>query len=154
MKQKRIIDSRFGERLRALRKERCLTMEQLCEQFNRRFDAKLSKCTISRYENSTQEPMLNTVDLLAKFFDVSPVYLMGQTDQRQTSAASHISNSAVVQGNNAQTLIVRNAAGGARELSEEESELLRIYETLDVKGRTALMSFAFDLEEKRGRENG
>ena len=151
MKQKRVIDSRFGERLRELRKERCLTMEQLCEQFNRQFSAKLSKCTISRYENSTQEPMLNTVDLLAKFFGVSPVYLMGQTDHRQAPTAANISNSAVVQGNNATTLIVRNAAGGARELSEEESELLRIYESLDVKSRTALMSYAFDLEEKQNR---
>lgn len=98
--------------------------------------------------------MLNTVALLAKFFDVSPIYLMGQTEQRQASTASNIQNSAVVQGNNAQTLIVRNAAGGARELSEEESELLRIYELLDVKGRTSLMSFAFELEEKGGKHDG
>lgn len=148
MKQKRVIDSRFGERLRELRKEHCLTMEQLCDQFNQRFGAKLSKCTISRYENMTQEPMLNTVDLLAKFFNVSPVYLMGQSDERSCSA-SNIHNSAVVQGNTATTLIVRNGAAQERELSDEEVELLRIYELLDVKGRTTLMSYAFDLEEKQ-----
>lgn len=146
MKQKRVIDGKFGARLRELRKERCLTMEQLCEQFNQRFGAKLSKCTISRYENMTQEPMLNTVDLLARFFDVSPVYLIGQTDNRSCSA-SNISNSAVVQGNNATTLIVRNGATHERELSDEETELLRIYELLGVKGRHALMAAAFELEE-------
>lgn len=141
MKQKRVIDGKFGARLRELRKERCLTMEQLCEQFNQRFGAKLSKCTISRYENMTQEPTLNTVDLLARFFDVSPVYLIGQTDNRSCSA-SNISNSAVVQGNNATTLIVRNGATHERELSDEETELLRIYELLGVKGRHALMAAA------------
>lgn len=149
MKQKRIPDGRFGARLHELRKERCLTMDELCDQFNKRFGAKLSKCTISRYENSTQEPMLNTVDLLARFFDVSPVYLMGQSDERCCSA-SNIQNSAVVQNNTATTLIVRNGGVHERELSAEESELLRILEVLDVKGRTALMSFAFELEEKRG----
>ena len=151
MKQKRVIDGKFGARLRELRKERCLTMDQLCEQFNKRFDAKLSKCTISRYENMTQEPMLHPVDLLARFFDVSPVYLIGQTDNRGCSA-SNISNSAVVQGNNATPLIVRNGGVHERELSDEEIELLRIYELLDVKGRHALMAAAFDLEDKTKKE--
>lgn len=151
MKQKRVIDGKFGARLRELRKERCLTMEQLCEQFNQRFGAKLSKCTISRYENMTQEPMLNTVDLLARFFDVSPVYLIGQTDNRSCSA-SNISNSAVVQGNNATTLIVRNGGVHERELSDEEIELLRIYEFLGVKGRHALMTAAFELEEAQAKK--
>ena len=33
-------------------------------------------------------------------------------------------------------------------MPQEEVELLRIFEALDVKGRTALLSAAFDLEEK------
>lgn len=147
MKQKRVIDNRFGKRLRELRQERCLTMAQLCDQFNQRFEARLNKCTISRYENGTQEPMLNTVDLLAQFFEVSPVYLMGQSDNRNYTA-SNIHNSAVVQGNNATTLIVRNGGVHERELSEEEIELLRIFEMLDVKARHSLMAAAWELEEK------
>ena len=151
MKQKRVIDGKFGARLRELRKERCLTMEQLCEQFNQRFGAKLSKCTISRYENMTQEPMLNTVDLLARFFDVSPVYLIGQTDNRSCSA-SNISNSAVVQGNNASTLIVRNGGVHERELSDDETEILRILAMLGPRERHELMQHAFELEEKQKKK--
>ncbi len=147
MKQKRTADGKFGERLRSLRTERCLTMEQLCEQFNRQFDAKLNRCTISRYEHGVQEPMLNTVELLAKFFGVSPVYLMGQSESRYS--ASNIQNSAVAQGNSAGTLIVRNGVSLERELSETEVELLRILGVLDVKNRTALMSFAYELEERQ-----
>ena len=153
MKQKRVIDGKFGARLRELRKERCLTMEQLCEQFNQRFGAKLSKCTISRYENMTQEPMLNTVDLLARFFDVSPVYLIGQTDNRSCSA-SNISNSAVVQGNNASTLIVRNGGVHERELSDDETEILRILAMLGPRERHELMQHAFELEEKQKKREG
>lgn len=148
MKQKRIEDHRFGVRLRQLRSERCLTGDQLCELFNKRFGAKLNPSTISRYENFTQEPMLNTVDLLAQFFGVSPVYLMGQTDDRGCSA-SNISNSAVVQGNTATTLIVRNGNTRERELSEDEAELLRIFATLGSRDRHVLMQLAFDLEEKQ-----
>lgn len=149
MKQKRIPDPVFGIRLKQLRNERCLTGAQLCEQFNERFGAKLNASTISRYENGTQEPMLNTVDLLARFFGVSPVYLMGASDDR-TNTASNIQNSAVVQGNSATTLIVRNGTAQERELNDDEIELLRIYEVLDVKGRHALMAAAWKIEEEKG----
>lgn len=152
MKQKRVIDNKFGQRLRELRTEHCLTMEQFCERFNRQFGTKISKCTISRYENSVQEPMLNTVELIAKFFNVSPVYLIGQTDVR--NIAENIQNSAVVQGNTATTLIVRNGGIVKRELNGNEVELLRILEILDVKGRTALMAYAFELEEKQKQRTG
>ena len=91
--------------------------------------------------------MLNTVELIAKFFNVSPVYLIGQSDIQ--NVAENVHNSAIVQGNNATTLIVRNGGIHERELNDNEVELLRILEILDVKGRTALMTFAFELEEQQ-----
>ena len=57
-----------------------------------------------------------------------------------------------MQGNNATTLIVRNGATHERELSDEETELLRIYELLGVKGRHALMAAAFELEEAQTKK--
>lgn len=148
MKQKRVIDSRFGERLRQLRLERCLTGPELCDLFNKKFGQSLNKCTISRWENNQQEPMLNVVSLLAEFFGVSPVYLMGQSDERQCSA-SNISNSAVVQGNNATTLIVKNGGTDEHVLTPEAADLLRIFEALPPKKRSAIMSLAWELEEKQ-----
>lgn len=154
MKRKPDQNSRFGERLRGLRNERGLSMEQLCDQFNKtQTSIRLNRSTIYRYEKGQQEPMLSTIAAIAAFLGVSPVYLMGDSDDRQCSA-SNISNSAVVQNNTATTLIVRNGGVHERELSAEESELLRILEVLDVKGRTALMSFAFDLEEKQKKREG
>ena len=111
MKRKPDKNSKFAERLRGLRRERCLS---------------------SRYEQGTQEPMLSTVAALADFFHVSPVYLIGDSNDRSCTA-SNIQNSAVVQGNHATTLIVRNGGVHERELDESEVELLRILDFLDVK---------------------
>ena len=59
-----------------------------------------------------------------------------------------------MQGNSATTLIVKNGADHTRALDENEVEMLRIYELLDVKGRHALMSAAFELEEKHKKKEG
>ncbi len=148
MKRKPDQNSRFGERLRGLRSERDLSMEELCEQFNRSQSAiRLNRSTIYRYEKGQQEPMLSTVAAIAGFLGVSPVYLMGDSDDRQCSA-SHISNSAVVQGNSATTLIVKNGGVHERELSDDETELLKIFAGLSSRSRHEIMQLAFDLEEK------
>lgn len=154
MKRKPDQNSRFGERLRGLRSERGLSMEELCEQFNRSQSAiRLNRSTIYRYEKGQQEPMLSTVAAIAGFLGVSPVYLMGDSDDRQCSA-SHISNSAVVQGNSATTLIVKNGGVHERELSDDETELLKIFAGLSSRSRHEIMQLAFDLEEKEKKTEG
>lgn len=121
----------FGERLRGLRCEHYLSMDKLCEEFNKiQSDIRLNKSTISRYENGTQEPMLSTVAALANFFKVSPTYLTGNVDDR-TYTASNIHNSAVAQGNSEATLIVKNDS--KQVLSDEKTELLRIFDILSIK---------------------
>lgn len=61
--------------------------------------------------------------------------------------AAGIQNSVVVQGNTAQTIIVN--VGEGRALTEEEDELIRIFRSLRVRGRTKLLSFAYALEEQQ-----
>lgn len=141
----------FSERLRGLRCERFLSMEKLSDEIREKYpEIRLNKSTISRYENGTQEPQMSTVAALASFFGVSPSYLIGDVDDRSITA-QNIQNSAVVQGNNATTLIVRNGAGERRELNDEEVETLRILEVLTVKNRTRLLAFAYELEEQQLR---
>ena len=107
----------FSERLRGLRCERFLSMEKLSDEIREKYpEIRLNKSTISRYENGTQEPQMSTVAALASFFGVSPSYLIGDVDDRSI-AAQNIQNSAVVQGNNATTLIVRNGSVHQRELA-------------------------------------
>lgn len=82
----------FGERLRAIRKERGYSMDQLCDSFNKfQNSIRLNKSTISRYENGTQEPMLSTVAALAKFFNISAMYLTGESDAKDSTKESRMS---------------------------------------------------------------
>ena len=152
MKIKRYDTSEFGKRLRSLRVERGYSMDTFCERYNEATKQKLSKSTVSRWENNTQEPMLSTVASIADFFGVTSLWLLGETDDRSYSA-TNIQNSAVVQGNNATTLIVRNGKEGEMPLSDMENELLRIFQSLSVRGRTQLLTRAFELESEEKGES-
>lgn len=60
----------FGNNLRRLREEHGLSMDLFCTYFNERYDAKLNKSTISRYEKELQEPAMSTAIKIAEFFSV------------------------------------------------------------------------------------
>lgn len=152
MKIKRYDTSEFGKRLRSLRVERGYSMDTFCERYNEATKQKLSKSTVSRWENNTQEPMLSTVASIADFFGVTSLWLLGETDDRSYSA-TNIQNSAVVQGNNATTLIVRNGKEGEIPLSDMETELLHIFQSLSVRGQTRLLTRAFELESEEKGES-
>ena len=70
-------DSHFGRTFRQLREASGLTVEEFCKQYNARFDGRMNKSTVSRYENSLQEPMISTVKKVAIFFSVDPSDLLG-----------------------------------------------------------------------------
>lgn len=59
-----------GEMLRKLRKQKGLTTYQVADQLN------VTQATISRYENSLQEPSLNLLCDFADFYGVSLDYLL------------------------------------------------------------------------------
>lgn len=61
----------FKDSLRQLRTSRGYSMDELVKEYNNRFDAKMNKSTLSRYENGLQEPMYSTAANLAKLFGVS-----------------------------------------------------------------------------------
>ncbi len=67
----------FGKRLRFLRESKNFSMDKLIELYNDKYDAKMNKSTLSRYENGIQEPIYTVVVNLADFFNVSVDYLSG-----------------------------------------------------------------------------
>lgn len=74
-------DAYFGRKLREYRESSNLTVDEFCKQFNVRFDGRMNKSTVSRYENGLQEPMISTVKKIAAFFSVDPSDFLGyQTD--------------------------------------------------------------------------
>lgn len=65
-----------GNRLKQLRKERGLTLDQISRETG------VKRATFGNYENCDSEPKLATWVALAEFFDVTPQYLVGWTDEQ------------------------------------------------------------------------
>ena len=130
--------------------ERGWTQERLGEVIG------VTRSAINKYEvGVVTDVKASQVELLASALGCSAAYLVCWTDDPSDFGgcfASNIRDSAVVQGNNATTLIVRNGGSFERELNDRETDLLRILDALDEKGRTALMSYAYKLEEKKLKE--
>lgn len=61
----------FAERLTDLRKERDLSLKELARQIG------ISDVAIGRWEKKLQVPNIIMLDLVAKYFNVSPNYLLG-----------------------------------------------------------------------------
>lgn len=61
----------LGKRIKALRKEKGLTQQQLGEKIN------VTKVSICCYENGTRTPTLQTLTDLAEFFGVNLNYFLG-----------------------------------------------------------------------------
>ena len=63
--------------LKRLRLERGLSQPALAKELD------LAERTVIRWENGHSSPVLKDLINLAKFFDVSVAYLIGETDQRR-----------------------------------------------------------------------
>lgn len=68
----------LSNRLKSLRKEKGLTLEQMAT------DLGTTKVTLSRYENGIREPKGETLNLIANYFNVSIDYLFARTDNRNS----------------------------------------------------------------------
>jgi transcriptional regulator with XRE-family HTH domain len=67
----------LSTRLKQLRLEKGLTLEQLAKDLN------TTKVTLSRYENSVREPKSDTLKQLSDYFDVSIDYLLGESNEKR-----------------------------------------------------------------------
>ncbi len=86
---------------------------------------------------------------IADYLGCSVDYLLGRESfgDSISVSASTINGSAVVQGKQTGSFVINNTLPVSAH-NEEENELVRILNTIGVKGKTELMSFAFALEEK------
>lgn len=74
----------FGDRLKQLRQEHGLTMDEFISLINKKYpDILLNKSIVSRYENNIHTPKKFTiVESIADFFGVNINYMMGRSDDR------------------------------------------------------------------------
>lgn len=66
--------TKFGSRLKELREEAGLSLEQLAEKFG------TSRQVFWRYENNLREPEYETLVKIADYFGVTIDYLLGRID--------------------------------------------------------------------------
>jgi transcriptional regulator with XRE-family HTH domain len=66
----------FGERLKELRIENGLTLDELKDYLN------TTKATLSRYENGLRDPKIDFAKKIATYFNVSLDYILGSSDTR------------------------------------------------------------------------
>lgn len=72
MSEKQVVDKKvFSERLREVMKENNETMYTMAEKFG------LSPATISRYSTGKMAPKLTTIDVIAREYNINPVWLLG-----------------------------------------------------------------------------
>lgn len=69
-------------RLRTLRKERGLTQVELAQKIG------IGNKTISDYEREISSPDIESLNLIANFFNVSTDYLLGKSDDRNTPVSA------------------------------------------------------------------
>ena len=74
----------FGDRLKKLRKEKNLTMDEFVQGINSKFpNMILNKSIVSRYENNIHKPKtFQMVEAIADFFEVSVNYMTGKTNDK------------------------------------------------------------------------
>ena len=80
----------FKDRLKELREQNGYSMDKLVELYNKTFNAKMNKSTLSRYENGLQEPMYTVVVNLSKLFNVSLEYLSGLEEVNTMNFAERV----------------------------------------------------------------
>lgn len=76
---------KYGDRLKELRKpknqpDKNLSMDELSEKLSSRFNLRINKSMISRWENGSAVPDNKHISAYAIFFDVDMNYLIGLTD--------------------------------------------------------------------------
>ncbi len=134
----------LGRKLKILRKEKGINQQEIADCLG------ITRQNYSAYEAKGTIPPIDNLCKLALFFDVSSDYLLGLSEQRnpiKVFSANNISSSNVVQGSGTVTVNETDT------VSKEESELLRIYRDLDVRGRAKLLNAAFALEDESKKES-
>ncbi len=64
----------FGDRLKALRMERALSLRALAKNLS------ISDIALGRWERKLQVPNIDMLTLIADYFNVTPNYLLGYED--------------------------------------------------------------------------
>lgn len=127
----------LGTRLRALREEKGLTLEQVANSVG------TTKVSIGRYEKDEREPKSEMLNLLADFFDVSVDYLLGRETFKhlKTPSADNLLTGA------GKTITTSNDLS-KKEILDIEKEAQQMIDNLEVADVVEFCGTPADEEDK------
>lgn len=124
----------FYENVSALCKARGTTITKMSEEIG------LSNAAASSWKKGSI-PRSTTVQKIADYFCVSTDYLLrGEA----SVAVSGVRDSVVLQNNTGNNTVINGSK--AENLTEQEQEALRLFRGLDMRKKTAVLSYLYDLE--------
>lgn len=125
----------MGDRIHCLRSDLSLTLQELGDKVG------VGASTVRKWETGYIKTLrADKMQKLAEALDTSVDYIMGWTDNSVNVGTVGTNNGVI--GRNSGEIHIAEAR------SKEEAELIRIYNSLDVKERSKLMAFAWSLEEE------
>ncbi len=127
----------FHDRVNALCAERGISITKLASELG------FSSSTPNNWRDMAGLPRAKTVKAVADYFGVSVDYLKG--DDVAVNVETVQDNHGIIGHTHAPVTIVN---GNERKLSEQEMELLSIFEQLSVMDRAKLLVFASELQNK------
>ena len=71
---------KISEKLKMIRSDHGLTLEEMAEILNKYSENKISKSTVHRWENEVNNPLATNLSLYSKAFNIDMNYLAGLTD--------------------------------------------------------------------------
>lgn len=129
----------MGQRIR----DRRIALELTLDELGKRVGVGAS--TVRKWETGYIKDMRSDkIQKVADALDVTPAYLMGWDESQSVSVEQVNTNNGLIGQANAPVYI--NGENTPVQLSKEETELLRIYKELSVRGRMQLLTKAMDLE--------
>lgn len=103
--------------------------------------------TIRKWDTSI--PSADKLLKVAQLLNTTTDWLLtGKNLPENISISGNISGNNTIVSSNQSSVVIRN--GQQHPLSDEVSEIIRIYEALDVRRRMKLLNTAFALEEEKG----
>lgn len=106
--------------------------------------------TISEWKRNRCTPSVSVIGKIAEFLGVSVDYLV--TGKEYAPAPSQTVNQGIFGNRNHNNTVTING-NGAVEISEFESELIRICASLDIRRKNALLTYAYKLENEMSEGN-
>ena len=134
-----------GQRIRDRRIALELTLDELGKKVG------VGASTVRKWETGFIKDMRSDkIQKVADALDVTPAYLMGWDESQSVSVEQVHTNNGLIGQANAPVYI--NGENTPVQLSKEETELLRIYKELSVRGRMQLLTKAMDLEAEEAKK--